>query len=78
MSNCCDCGAPDSSVRTVEYHAEHVAIGPLCDECMSRALGEADQLRQEFEALREAGLSRDAANEIMIRRVDSMHGGRRV
>lgn len=70
---CCDCGAVGSLPHVVGRHGALVAFGHLCDACWTRSLSETDQLRREFEALRESGLSREQANEIMVRRVDSMY-----
>lgn len=44
--------------------------GHLCAPCLSGALAEFELLRKEFDALIEAGISRDEANRMMIERIE--------
>lgn len=58
---CRKCKAPVRNWRTV--------LDNLCGLCFAKALDEAAKLRVQFEALLASGMSREAANDEMIRRM---------
>lgn len=63
---CHDCGATEAREIAVERFGVRAVLGHLCDGCFAVAQARADELRQQFDALLAAGLSREAANERMI------------
>lgn len=58
---CRDCKAPILNWRSV--------LDNLCGLCLAKAKDEADRLREQFEGLLASGMSREDANEEMIRRL---------
>lgn len=67
---CMKCYGGDASPIDCVKDAEIVTAGTLCTPCLSRALDEAAELRADFEALLQAGVSREQANAIIIARID--------
>ena len=65
---CRRCGAPAAIVEIA--CEQRVISGALCDACRTNALDELALLRTEFEGLVAAGLSREEANRMMIRKID--------
>ncbi len=74
MRLCFRCGAPGEAVEVTRDDVV-VAMGALCDECFGNSFQESQRLRDEFESLLEAGLSRPAANARMIDKIEG-RGGR--
>ena len=65
---CFRCAEP-GTVIDIAKDGEVVLTGALCERCFAEALAEMAEHRKEFEALLEAGLSREAANARMIEKL---------
>lgn len=67
---CYRCTAPGAEPVVVTRDAIEVAAGALCDSCFADASEEAAMLREEFEGLIAAGVSREEADRLMICKID--------
>lgn len=72
---CSDCG--EVTEQQVTFHCalkgepETYADHWLCVECYDRDYARALELRRQFQFLLDNGVSRERANEIMIKRIDN-------
>lgn len=66
--SCRVCGGQDAKPVTVvdTRNDKDVAAAEVCDRCMDRLYAEFSDRREEFDALRNGGLSSFAANKFMI------------
>lgn len=67
---CYRCTAPDAETVIVTRGMLEVAAGALCAACFAASTEESAMLRDEFEGLIEAGVSREEANRLMICKID--------
>lgn len=67
--SCRKCWSSKSRPIEVATDGNVVAFGDLCDACFDKALAGANALRDEFEALLAAGVSRETANEHLIAKI---------
>jgi hypothetical protein len=67
--SCVRCGERKSNAVTIFRDDTLVASGCLCEWCLAAACAEVEILRGQFRDLLDAGLSREAANAIMVARV---------
>ena len=67
---CYRCSAPDATTVIVARGALEVASGALCAACFAASAEESAMLRDEFEGLLEAGVSREEANRLMVCKID--------
>lgn len=70
---CNHCGAPDAiNIGIIQEGVDTGVHGNLCAGCLDDALTEMERLREEFEALLAAGVSRDDANIVMMTRGEEL------
>lgn len=67
--NCCG-EAEAEEVEVAQPDGVVIATGSLCESCLARLEAGAEVMRQQFQAMLDAGLSREAANALMIARMD--------
>jgi len=67
---CRSCGAEGEPIE-IEMNGETVASGSLCGPCFEQAKEGAAKLREEFDQLLAAGVSRKDANDLLIARMES-------
>lgn len=70
---CIRCGAGGLRVSCEKDGAE-VAAGYMCETCLDAAWNEFRDLHSQFDELIAAGVSRKAANKIMIERISGTGG----
>jgi hypothetical protein len=71
MSDMCKCGQPADKEVEVTHKGFLFLMVSMCRACFNESMHELAELRHEFNALLDKGVSREEANRILIAKIDA-------